>query len=75
MNLRTPDVIITELNDSYPNNTVETSTGSLMTEVSLENDMKRKTHSKVPKKIGEIRSLLTRPHATDWLRFITALTQ
>jgi hypothetical protein len=50
MNLRTPDVIITELNDSYPNNTVETSTGSLMTEVSRENDMKRKTHSKVPKK-------------------------
>jgi len=38
LNLRTPDVIITKLNDSYQNNTVETRTGSLMTEVPWEND-------------------------------------
>jgi len=58
------------MNDSYPNNTVETA-GSLMTEVSGKMISSADIQPQVPN-ILEIRSILNTAHARNWVKFFTA---
>ena len=70
LNLKPPYVICTKMNDSYPNNTVETA-GSLMTEVSGKMISSADIQPQVPN-ILEIRSILNTAHARNWVKFFTA---
>jgi len=58
------------MNDSYPNNTVETA-GSLMTEVSGKMISSADIQPQVPN-ILEIRSILNTAHARNWVKFFAA---
>jgi len=58
------------MNDSYPNNTVETA-GSLMTEVSGKMISSADIQPQVPNTL-EIRSILNMAHARNWGKFFTA---